>query len=142
MPHSVAARDGLTTKHYYAIGPRRGELDPSADDDRVGRPRRLQPVNGLLMLLERNLLGSTVQRTSGSITVTSASAPSASVPLSIPSTLAGLIVIFASACRPVEMARLDELRNHQPQRSLQADDAERRDRVPASSFREHEAHDR
>ena len=57
--------------------------------------------------------------------VTSASAPMRSVPLSMPRTRAGLIVILARAVRPVEMARLDQPRDDQAQGGFQADDAER-----------------
>ena len=43
----------------------------------------------------------------------------------MPRMRAGLIVILASAVGPVEMARLDQLRDDQPQRRFQPDDAER-----------------
>src|SRR5262249_44450546 len=52
-------------------------------------PRTCQPANGQLRLFERNLVGSIVHSTVGSITVTSATAPALSVPRSMPSTRAG-----------------------------------------------------
>src|SRR5437870_1270379 len=46
----------------------------------AARPRSSQPVNGVLRLFDRNVFGSTVHATFGSITETSATAPRASVP--------------------------------------------------------------
>src|SRR5262249_25164314 len=63
-----------------------------------GRPRAVQPANGQLRLLERNLSGSIVQSTRGSMMVTSATASGLSVPRSMPRMFAELIVSFSMSC--------------------------------------------
>ena len=87
------------------------------------RPRTFQPANGQLRLFERNWLGSMVHSAAGSMTVTSATAPGLSVPRSMPSTLAGLIVSFSISCGQVRWPGSIRARDADRQQRLQADDA-------------------
>ena len=75
------------------------ELHLSSHDDQERPATHFQPANGVLRLLERNSAGSIVQDASGSMTVTSASAP-------------GLqrAAVDAEDVRGVDRQFLDELR--------------------------------
>ena len=69
------------------------------------RPFRSHPTNGVLALFDRSCPGATLQRTSGSMIVISASAPIAREPFGMPRIRAGLIVIFA---KEKKMQELDQ----------------------------------
>ena len=77
-------------------------------DHRMARPRTFMPPNGELRLFDTNRLTSMVQSATGSMIVTSATAPGLSVPRSMPSTCGRVDRQLLDELRPGQMARFDQ----------------------------------
>ncbi len=98
----------------------------AADDDGVGAAADLPAAERRVAALGAKLAsGSIVQRTSGSMIVTSASAPALERPLGNPQQLGRVDRQLADRLGPGQVARLDQARDRDRDQGLQADDAER-----------------